>query len=182
MVQDEQAFLHALLSTGRFGVDRAVGRMFHRGSISLREVSSKSGLHLSFNRDRGVDVHVDIVPPVVGTTPDGKCRYGVGRVSAHLRHDVVTIVLRRSRQKAATSFARSKMARWTYPHGVSFSLPSASVFIGALDQYAATIRLGAALQAQAALPSARRFLQPLCETSSRTTACKYLLGPPVQSR
>jgi hypothetical protein len=95
IVHDHQAFLQALLSSGTFGLDRAVGRVFHRGTISLREVSSKAGLHLCVGRNNSVDVHVDVVPPVVGTTPTGRCRYAPGRVTAHLRHDVFPMILRR---------------------------------------------------------------------------------------
>jgi hypothetical protein len=115
LVRDDQAFLDALVRSGQFAMDRAIGRVFHRGTISLRELSSKSGLHLSLHQDKSVDVHVDIVSPVVGTTPDGRCRYGPGRASAHFRHDVVPMVLRRHPRRQSGGANRAcRTSEWIH--------------------------------------------------------------------
>jgi hypothetical protein len=118
IVHDSQAFLLALIGNGSFGLDSAVGRMLHRGTVSLREVSSKSGLHLSVKPDNSVDAHVDRVPPVTGTKPDGRCRYRPGRVAGHFRHDLLPLVFRHTQRHSklgARTRSRSKRVSQWWP-------------------------------------------------------------------
>ena len=140
IVHDGQAFLQELLKSDKFGLDRAVGRVFHRGSISLREVASRAGLHLSVGLDNSVDVHVDVVPPVVSTTPTGRCRYGPARVTAHLRHDVFPMILRRHIRRRSSRGTPRGTQRWVLPDAAGMAFHSASSFTWSPARYAVAIQ------------------------------------------
>lgn len=72
-----------LVATGRFCRDTRLGGLFHRGDVSLREVSDGDSLHLCVDGAR-VTAHVDHFSPVAGSCPDGRCRYSVRAVLSHL--------------------------------------------------------------------------------------------------
>lgn len=65
----------------RFHRDGRLGRLFHPGTTSFREVSPTESLHVIIDGNK-VSAHVDDVSPVLGR-PDGTVRYPLARVVAH---------------------------------------------------------------------------------------------------
>ncbi len=98
VIRDNKAFLDELLGTGRFGLDGRMGRVLHPKQISLREVCTSGGLHLLFKPGNRVEIHIDSVCPVVGTKPSGGSRFHAARVAAHIRHDVLPLLVPRRRE------------------------------------------------------------------------------------
>ncbi len=101
LTRDNKAFLDELLGTGRFGLDGRMGRMLHPKRISLREVCTSGGLHLLFKPGNRVEIHIDSVCPVVATKPSGGSRYHAARVAAHIRHDVLPLLVPRRRERTS---------------------------------------------------------------------------------
>ncbi len=66
---------------GRFHRDSALGRIFHPGAVSFREISPTDSLHVSVLPGNRVSVHVDRVSPLVVRA--NRCRYSVVRAVAH---------------------------------------------------------------------------------------------------
>ncbi len=97
------ALVAALESTGRFRRDTGLGAIFHRGRISLRELSSTDSLHVVVDGD-AVSAHVDRVS-LLKRRRDGSARYTLARVVAHnvagAHADLVRLLLRRSRRQVA---------------------------------------------------------------------------------
>jgi NRPS condensation-like uncharacterized protein len=73
-------FLH-LEASRRFHRDTGLGRVFHPGSLSLRENLAHDSLHVVVHRDR-ISAHVDRVSPL-RLRPAGTPRYSVRRAAAH---------------------------------------------------------------------------------------------------
>lgn len=71
-------------STGRFHRDSRLGRVFHPGTVSYREISSNDSLHIAVTPENHVSVHVDRVSPL-STRKGSTSRYSLLRV---LRHNV----------------------------------------------------------------------------------------------
>ncbi|HET7489062.1 MAG TPA: hypothetical protein VFJ85_14120 [Acidimicrobiales bacterium] len=99
----EPALFGDLVATGRFCRDTRLGGLLHRGSVSLREVSDGDSLHLCVEGSK-VTAHVDHFSPVAGTCPDGRCRYSVRAVIAH----VVAYLRSQARQLAAGARGRHR--------------------------------------------------------------------------
>lgn len=82
---------------GRFHRDSALGRIFHPGAVSFREISPTDSLHVSVLPGNRVSVHVDAVSPLVVRAD--RCRYSIVRAVAHnlavAAETVVGFVLRR---------------------------------------------------------------------------------------
>jgi hypothetical protein len=95
IVADRNRFLLRLLASGRFCRDSHGGGILHSGRISFREIAPESGdaLHFAFGPGDHVWVHVDRVSPTAGAQGDGRCRYERKRAAAHIRRDVVPILL-----------------------------------------------------------------------------------------
>ena len=72
----------ALDAGGRFFRDNALGRIFHPGSVSFREISTSDSLHVAVLPGNRVSVHVDRVSPLLVRT-DGRCRYSLIRTLLH---------------------------------------------------------------------------------------------------
>ena len=68
-------------ASGRFHRDSALGRMFHPGAVSFREICATDSLHVLVLRENRLSVHVDRVSPLVARA--GRCRYSVVRTVAH---------------------------------------------------------------------------------------------------
>lgn len=81
---DRRRFFAELVESGRFCRDTPLGAIFHRGSMSLREVSDGDSLHVCIDGADRVSVHIDRFSPVAGACPDGSCRYSLGAVLAHV--------------------------------------------------------------------------------------------------
>jgi NRPS condensation-like uncharacterized protein len=75
------AFFRRLASGGRFHRDTGFGRLYHPGSISLRENSRADSLHVVLRGDH-ISAHVDRVSPL-DARPDEITRYSVSRAAAH---------------------------------------------------------------------------------------------------
>lgn len=78
--------------TGPFHRDSAIGRIFHPGTASFREITPSDSLHIAVTPDNRVSVHVDRLSPLA-IRPDG-CRYSVVRAVAHNVVHVVDVVVR----------------------------------------------------------------------------------------
>ena len=80
-IQDPVAFLRYLDVSGRFHRDGRLGRIYHRGTVSLRENVATDSLHVSVD-DNHLSAHVDGVSPLAAESP-GPSRYAVDRVVLH---------------------------------------------------------------------------------------------------
>lgn len=79
-------------STGEFHRDSALGRIFHRGTDSYRQVSRTDSLHIAVTPDNHVSVHVDRVSPLADGA-GGRSGYSFLRVLHHnLTHGIDTSV------------------------------------------------------------------------------------------
>ncbi|MEJ7766027.1 MAG: hypothetical protein WKF86_11065 [Acidimicrobiales bacterium] len=76
-VQDDgvaaKSLIKALEASDRFRRDNGLGRIFHPGKISYREVSPTNSLHVILGRKR-ISAHVDDVCPL-RCNPDGTASY-----------------------------------------------------------------------------------------------------------
>src|SRR2546427_1135445 len=97
VVDDRTAFLKALTATGRFCEDSSRGSMLHGGHSSFREMATGSGdaLHVTSAAGDYLRVHLDRVSPSPNATLDGRCRYRSRQAAAHIRRDVVPLLLHR---------------------------------------------------------------------------------------
>ena len=78
---------HQLLFTeldGRppFHRDTALGRIFHPGTVSYREMRTNDSLHITVSPQNRVSVHVDRLSPLA-VRPGRPCRYSLLRAVAH---------------------------------------------------------------------------------------------------
>jgi NRPS condensation-like uncharacterized protein len=80
-IADPVAFFRRLATSGRFHRDSGFGRIYHPGSLSLRENSPTDSLHVVIHGDH-ISAHVDRVSPL-GARPDEPTRYSVTRAAAH---------------------------------------------------------------------------------------------------
>ena len=81
--EDPGALLRELESSGRFRRDTRLGSLFHRGKVSLREVSPTHSLHITVGKGNRVSAHVDRYSPLATNQPEGGARYALHRVAAH---------------------------------------------------------------------------------------------------
>ncbi len=89
------ALFQDLEASGRFRRDTPLGAIFHRGKLSLREVSPSDSLHVIVDGNR-LSLHVDQVCPL-DCEAEGRTRYSLARVVTHNLSDVVTTLGRRIR-------------------------------------------------------------------------------------
>ena len=80
-IADPVAFFRRLASSGRFHRDSGFGRIYHPGSVSLRENSRTDSLHIVIHADH-ISAHVDRVSPL-DARPDERSRYSVTRAALH---------------------------------------------------------------------------------------------------
>ena len=93
---DVEALVRAFDASGRYHRDSRLGRIYHRGAASYREVRSTDSFHVVIDGDR-VSVHVDRISPL-RRRPDGSVRLSLTRVFAHNlagAHEQLTRRLRR---------------------------------------------------------------------------------------
>jgi NRPS condensation-like uncharacterized protein len=93
-VADPVALLRHLDVSGRFHRDSRMGRMYHAGTVSLRENVPANSLHVSIDDDR-VMAHVDEVSPLA-VRSRGPSRYSLPRAVAHnvagMAQDVLSLL------------------------------------------------------------------------------------------
>ncbi len=80
-IGDPVALLHHLDVSGHFHRDGRLGRLFHRGMVSLRENETTDSLHVSVDGNR-LAAHVDRVSPLQ-PRGDGASAYSVRQALAH---------------------------------------------------------------------------------------------------
>jgi len=80
---DSAALLRELEESGRFRRDTRLGAIFHRGQVSLREVSPTHSLHITVGKGNKVSAHVDRYSPLANHQPEQLARYALHRVAAH---------------------------------------------------------------------------------------------------
>ncbi|MGH9263732.1 MAG: HAD family hydrolase [Acidimicrobiales bacterium] len=80
---DPAGLLRELEESGRFRRDTRVGAVFHRGQVSLREVSPTHSLHITVGKGNRVSAHVDRYSPLAANQPEQLARYALHRVAAH---------------------------------------------------------------------------------------------------
>ena len=80
-IADPVAFFRRLASSGRFHRDGGFGRIYHPGSISLRENAANDSLHIVVHGNH-ISAHVDRVSPL-GARPDQPTGYSIPRMAAH---------------------------------------------------------------------------------------------------
>lgn len=81
--EDPAGLLRELEESGRFRRDTRLGAMFHRGKVSLREVSPAHSLHITIGKGNEVSAHVDRYSPLASSQPEQLARYALHRVAAH---------------------------------------------------------------------------------------------------
>ncbi len=103
-VDDPGALVRELEASGRFRRDTRMGRLFHRGKISLREVAPTHSLHITLGHGNQVSAHVDRYSPLARSQPEEGCRYSLPRVAAHnaagIAGDLLWLVPRRRRSRS----------------------------------------------------------------------------------
>jgi NRPS condensation-like uncharacterized protein len=75
---EPETLFRALVSSGRFHRDSGLGRIYHPGSVSLRENAPADSLHVVITGDH-VSAHVDRLSPLGDNRPG----YSVRRAAAH---------------------------------------------------------------------------------------------------
>jgi len=80
---DPAALLRELEDSGRFRRDTRLGSIFHRGQVSLREVSPTHSLHITVGKGNRVSAHVDRYSPLATDQPEQLARYALHRIAAH---------------------------------------------------------------------------------------------------
>lgn len=81
--EDPAGLLRELEESGRFRRDTRLGSIFHRGQVSLREVSPTHSLHITVGKGNRVSAHVDRYSPLATNQPEQIARYAFHRVAAH---------------------------------------------------------------------------------------------------
>ncbi len=79
-VENPVALLRHLEESNRFHRDAGFGRIYHAGSVSLRENVAHNSLHIIVEGNR-IAAHVDLVSPL--GLQDGPSRYSLRRAMAH---------------------------------------------------------------------------------------------------
>lgn len=77
----QREFLRGLEATGRFRRDRGIGRIFHPGMVSLREVVPENSLHILIGGNR-VCAHIDRFSPLAPVR-GGSSGYSAWRTALH---------------------------------------------------------------------------------------------------
>lgn len=80
-VADVESLTRALDASGRFHRDSRLGRIYHRGAASYRELRPIDSVHVIVDANR-VSVHVDRISPLK-RRPDGSVRLSLTRILAH---------------------------------------------------------------------------------------------------
>ncbi len=78
---ERPVLIGSLEASDRFHRDTGLGKIFHPGKISFREVSEVDSLHILIDGNR-ISAHVDDISPL-RRRPDGSIGYSLFRVLAH---------------------------------------------------------------------------------------------------
>ncbi|MBW3613825.1 MAG: hypothetical protein KY439_00740, partial [Actinobacteria bacterium] len=119
---DPVAAIAALEADGRFSRDTGLGRIFHARSLSLREISNASSLHISITGNR-ISAHVDRFSPL-DRRGQGPARYSLRSIAVHNAAGMAEDLLRvlRGRQ----GHHRSHLdCEWLWPHEMALAAAAA---------------------------------------------------------
>ena len=100
---DRDALLQELEASGRFRRDTRLGSIFHRGEVSLREVSPTHSLHITVGKGNRVSAHVDRYSPLAARQPEEAARYALHRVAAHNVAELARLLPRPRRRRRRRS-------------------------------------------------------------------------------
>ena len=99
---DPTALVAELEASGRFRRDTRLGALFHRGQVSLREVSPAHSLHITIGKGNRVSAHVDRYSPLATSQPERGARYALHRIAVHnvagVAGDLARLIPRRRRR------------------------------------------------------------------------------------
>ncbi|MGH9224674.1 MAG: hypothetical protein ACRD2W_13055 [Acidimicrobiales bacterium] len=98
MSRHARPLFQELESSGRFHRDSRLGRLFHPGTVSYREISEIDSVHLSVTSENRVSVHVDRVSPLL-VSKGGQARYSLCRAVAHNATVLAEVVCRLVRRQ-----------------------------------------------------------------------------------
>lgn len=102
---DPAALVEELEASGRFRRDTRLGSLFHRGQVSLREVSPANSLHITVGQGNRVSAHVDRYSPLATSQPEHGARYALHRIAAHniagVAGDLARLIPGRQRRSCA---------------------------------------------------------------------------------
>ena len=91
-VTEPYSLFSKLDTTGRFRRDTFLGRIFHPGTVSYREIAAKDSLHITVSRDNRLEVHVDSLSPLA-LGRDRPSQYSLGRAVGHnLLHSLEAVL------------------------------------------------------------------------------------------
>ena len=108
-----------LTEGGRFFRDSRMGRIFHPGKLSLREVCSKDSLHVSVGAGNRVSVHVDRYSPLAARMQGNRIRYSPVRVLVHNAGVVADLVISTLRRRRGLQRCELECGRvWVDDEGV----------------------------------------------------------------
>ena len=100
MSRNDRPLFQRLEATGRFHRDSRLGRIFHPGTTSYRELTATNSVHLSVTAENRVSVHVDRFSPLVVRT-GSRARYSICRALAHNVAVLGEVVCRLARRQQA---------------------------------------------------------------------------------
>ncbi len=116
---DATVVFAGLAESGRFFRDSRMGRIFHPGKVSLREVCSKDSLHVSVGAGNRVSVHVDRYSPLADRMRGNRIRYSPVRVVVHNAGVVADLVLSTLRRRRGLQRCELECGRvWVDDEGV----------------------------------------------------------------
>jgi hypothetical protein len=99
--EDPDALVRDLEASGRFRRDTRLGSLYHRGEISLREVSPTDSLHITMGREKEISAHIDRYSPLANHQRESGCRYALHRIAVHnlagMAGDLARLLPRRPR-------------------------------------------------------------------------------------
>lgn len=79
-----------LLSNPHFCRDTGIGGSQHGGAVMWRQVvqAGTEGLHVGISGRNRMVAHLDVLAPVGGREPDGRCRYSAPHILPHVLRDL----------------------------------------------------------------------------------------------
>ncbi len=114
--------IQVLDAGGRFHRDSRLGRIYHRGTLSYRQLCPTDSLHVVIVGER-ISMHIDRISPLK-SRPDGSVRYPLTRVVAHNLAGIGDGLTRRGNRMGHRGHSRDDIA---FDPGVDEMTRSSSV-------------------------------------------------------
>lgn len=90
---DPLGLISSLQQTGQFCRDTLLGRLLHRGTVSMRENTAEESLHVTLSGNR-LSAHIDRHSPLVADHSSWTARYSVPRAILHTLAHLIEAVRR----------------------------------------------------------------------------------------